>query len=88
MNYEHLWEDNNFNSEKDFHKELCWIAKTLGIRRGRIKVDPVHPVGEVVIFIDGSYNGYIDQRFYDFMEQGIDPYDDFKEWIEMWRNKV
>lgn len=82
MNYEYIWEDENFNSQKDFHKELCWIAKTLGIRQSRIELVATHPVGEIVIFIDGHYNGYLDSYFYDFMEQGLDPYNDYADWIK------
>lgn len=77
---------NTYESEEqqDFRKEMCFIARYLDISQKRIYIDDSHPVGEYVIFIDGKYNGYLDQTFYDFMIVGIDPYGDYEEW----RNRV
>lgn len=81
------WDEENWESRSDFHKELCFMSKILGISQSRIHLDVCHPVGEVVIFIDGHYNGYLDPSFYDFMEHGLDPYNDYADWIKRWRNK-
>ena len=77
------WED----ERRDFKQEIHWIANTLGISCNRIHIDGEHPVGEDVIFIDGVYNGYLDQEFYDYMIHGLDPYDDYARWIDTWKNK-
>lgn len=72
---------NTYESEEqqDFRKEMCFIARYLDISQKRIYIDSSHPVGEYVIFIDGKYNGYLDQAFYDFMIEGIDPCGDYEE---------
>lgn len=79
-----LW---GLSSRKDFSYEIYWIAKTLGIDKRRVCIDNAHPTGEDVIFIDDVYNGYLDSRFYDFVEYGLDEFGDFREWVEMWREK-
>lgn len=71
----------------EFKQEIHWIATTLGICPSRIRVDGSHPVGEDVIFIDNVYNGYLDSGFYDFMMLDYDPWNIYKEWVEIWRNK-
>tara|TARA_R110000744_G_C19371770_1_gene563139 strand:+ start:16396 stop:16611 length:216 start_codon:yes stop_codon:yes gene_type:complete len=70
-----------------YTKEKCWIAETLGIKQNRIQIDTEHPCGELVIFIDGEYNGYLDDSFYLFMEKGIDLHSEFEDWINTWRDK-
>lgn len=47
-----------------------------------IELDVNHPVGEIVIFINGDYCGYLDSQFYDFMEHGIDKYGYFESWLK------
>ena len=79
----HYWKDSD---QRDFKQELHWISNALGISASRIYMDGDHPVGEDVIFIDGIYNGYLDQSFYDFMLYGIDPYEDYEEWIRYWKS--
>jgi len=76
---------NTYESEEqmDFRKEICFIAKYLDISVGRIYIDANHPTGEYVIFIDGKYNGYLDQDFYWFMLDGLDPYGEYEEWRKM-----
>lgn len=76
------WEEENWESRKDFYKEIKWIAKTRRVQESSIELDVNHPVGEIVIFIDGVYCGYLDSSFYDFMEHGIDKYGEYKDWIK------
>ena len=71
----------------DFREEKNFISKLLGVKYNKIVIDENHPCGEDVIFINGNYNGYIDQRFYDYMLHGIDDYGFFEEWVEIWRDK-
>lgn len=71
----------------DFRKEINYIAEILDIDVKRIRICEDHPCGEHVIFIDGFYNGYLDNDFYNFMESGIDHYRDYEGWIDRWRNK-
>ena len=78
--------DREPEERQDFKQEIHWIATALGIVPTRIQIDD-HPVGEYVIFIDDIYNGYLDRYFYDFMFHGYDPYGDYKEWVERWKNK-
>lgn len=70
----------------NYIKEKCFIAKTLGIKVKRIEIDSEHPSGFITIFIDGRYNGYIDEMFYGFMEYGVDTYGVFEDWLEDWNN--
>lgn len=70
--------------QQDFRQEICFIAKYLGISQRRIYIDSSHPVGEYVIFIDGKYNGYLDQDFYWFMLEGLDSYGEYEEWRKMY----
>lgn len=77
-----VWDEENRESRKDFYKEIKWIAKTRRVPESSIELDVNHPVGEVVIFIDGVYWGYLDTSFYDFMEYGIDEYGYYGDWIK------
>ena len=74
-----MWYDEKNN--RDFKKEINWIASVLNIPTKRIRIDGEHPCGEDCIFIDDKWNGYLDNSFYQFMENGFDPYGDFEEWI-------
>jgi len=69
------------SGRRDFKQEISFIAKLLKISESRIEIDGSHPVGFDVIFIDGKYNGYLDDRFYDYMLHGIDEYGDYAEWL-------
>lgn len=68
----------------NYIKEKCFISKLLGISQRRIEIDDQHPCPETIIFIDGTYHGYLDQEFYNFMEYGLDPDGYFKDWIDEW----
>lgn len=70
----------------NYIKERCFIAKALGIKVKRIQIESEHPSGYIMIFIDGAYNGYIDEMFYGFMEHGVDIYGGFEDWIECWNS--
>lgn len=70
----------------EFSEEITFIAKLLCLSPKRIEIDPYHPCG-TCIFIDGWWNGDIDQSFYDFMISGYDPYDEYEAWVEDWRNR-
>lgn len=59
-------------ARKDFHKEIVYLAKKHGVRQSSVEIDPVHPVGEICIFINGDWEGYIDSCFYTEMETGKD----------------
>lgn len=85
MKKQRLW---LVEERRDFKQEIHWIATTLGISARRIEIDAEHPVGEDVIFIDGVYNGYLDQQFYDYMTHGVDEYGDYADWIASWKNKT
>lgn len=71
-----------YESEQYFTQETLFISKLLGINKNRIEIDGSHPVGFDVIFIDGKYNGYLDDGFYDFMLHGIDEYGDYADWLK------
>lgn len=74
--------------ERNFLQEIHFISDYLGIDKSRIKISADHPCGEDVIFIDGAYNGYLDNKFYDFMISGVDLYGDFQFWKEDFENKL
>lgn len=69
-----------YGDRREFKREISFIAKLLGISESRVEVDGEHPCGDV-IFIDGVYNGYCDNDFYNFMIHGIDEYGDYKDWL-------
>lgn len=65
---------------EQFTKERCFIAKCLNIPVNKTEIDTNHPCGELVIFADGKYQGYLDDTFYIFMEDGVDMFGNFIEW--------
>lgn len=65
---------------ESFNKEKCFISKYLGVDIKKIVIDCNHPCGEHVIFINGVYNGYLDNDFYLFMECGLDHLYKYKGW--------
>lgn len=64
------WDEENWEARSDFHKEIVFIAKYLGVSQGKVELDVCHPAGDIVIFVDDVYAGYLDSTFYDFMETG------------------
>ncbi len=76
------WDEENLESRKDFYKEIKWIAKIRKVPETSVYLDVCHPVGDIVIFINGDYWGYLDTTFYDFMEHGIDKYGEYEAWLK------
>lgn len=76
------WDEENWESRNDFYKEIKWIAKTRKVKETSVYLDVCHPVGEIVIFIDEVFWGYLDSSFYDFMEHGIDKYGEYEVWLK------
>lgn len=72
---------------RDFKQEIHLIAAKLGICKSRIEIDGEHPCGEDCIFIDGKWNGYLDTQFYWFIVDGYDPYGEYEDWVNRWREK-
>lgn len=68
--------------ERQFKKEVAFLADYLGIKQDRIRICGDHPVGEDVIYVDNKYSGYLDFEFYSFMDAGLDMYGSFAEWKE------
>lgn len=68
------------NDKYMFKEEINFITNCLGVSRDKVEIDTNHPVGEYVIFVDGKYCGYVDFMFYNFMDNGEDPYGYFEEW--------
>lgn len=48
------------------------------MRGNQIEINPHHPCGEICIFIDGTWAGYIDEEFSECMKKDIDPRDEQK----------
>lgn len=72
--------------QREFTKEVAFLASYLGIKQNRIYIHGDHPVGEDVIFIDKKYCGYLDFEFYTFMETGEDSiYWGFEELKEIFK---
>lgn len=59
-------------------KEKAFLIKKYGVRGNQIEIDPHHPCGEICIFIDGTWAGYIDEEFTQCMDKDIDPRDEQK----------
>lgn len=57
----------------EYRKEREFLSRKYGVKNSQISLDLHHPVGEVCIFIDGKWAGYIDEEFAYCMENDIDP---------------
>lgn len=66
--YIDIYQEEWIDIQKDYHKEIRWIAKHYDSCVSDIKIDPYHPVGEVCIFIKDVWFGYIDIEFYKMMD--------------------
>jgi hypothetical protein len=66
--YVDAYQEERIDIQKDYHKEIHWIAKRYNCHINDIKIDPYHPTGEVCIFIKGVWYGYIDIEFYKMMD--------------------
>lgn len=70
-----LREEEKESYDTSYEKEKAFIVKKYGVRGNQIEIEPHHPCGDICIFIDGSWAGYIDEEFALCMEKDIDPRD-------------
>jgi len=67
------YEKERIDSQKDFHKEILWLCKKYSVKPSEVEIDAYHATGEVCIFINGKWYGYIDFEFYKMMD-GLESY--------------
>lgn len=79
-----LREEEKESYDTAYEKEKAFIVKKYGVRSNQIEIDPHHPCGDICIFIDGTWAGYIDGEFAECMEKDIDPRDYLKVWEELY----
>lgn len=79
-----LREEEKESYDTVYAKEKAYIIKKYGVRGNQIRIEPHHPCGEICIFIDGVWAGYIDGEFAECMEKNIDPRDYLKVWEELY----
>lgn len=79
-----LREEEKESHDTAYEKEKAFIVKKYGVRGNQIIIDPHHPCGDICIFIDGAWAGYIDEEFAECMEKDIDPRDYLKVWEELY----
>lgn len=66
------------NPIKCYYKEACYIAKRHGVHISTLEIDTDHACGDICIFVDGKWKGYIDFWFY----QEMDGYPDCEHYYE------
>lgn len=63
-----------------FVPERDYISKSYGVSQDRIFIDTEHPCGDICIFIDGVWSGYIDETFSEAMRSGL-LLKDYESWL-------
>lgn len=61
------YETHRYSSRLDYYQEILWLAKKHKVKPSQVEIDPFHPTGEVCIFINNVWYGYIDTEFYNEM---------------------
>ncbi len=56
---------------KEYYREACYIAKKHNVHFSKVEICTDHPVGEIVIFVNKVWAGYIDYFFYLEMDTGL-----------------
>lgn len=74
MKYKFYEEPSEWADKRQYTQEINWIAKNLNLKVSNFMVDD-ETFGEPVLFYEGKYFGYLDNRFYWCFDR-----DDFQEW--------
>lgn len=61
------------NPIKCYYKEACYIASRYGVHISKVDIDVNHPCGEICIFVNNEWKGYIDFWFYQEMDGNPEP---------------
>lgn len=65
------YDEENWESRKDFYKEIKFLARKYNVNETSIDIDVNHPCGDICIFVNDKWCGYIDSFFYSEMECGL-----------------
>lgn len=61
--------DDLYDNSDDFPEVVKYLMQKHQCVRRDIVIDSRHPCGEDVIFVRGKWEGYVDERFYEEMEE-------------------
>ncbi len=58
---------------KCYYKEACYIAKKYSVHLSKVYISTDNACGEICIFVEGKWKGYIDFWFYQEMDGNPEP---------------
>lgn len=54
-----------------FFPERDYIARSFSVTQDKVFIDDTHPCGELCIYVNGVWSGYIDETFSEAMASGL-----------------